>query len=46
MTTNKYFVFAPTQSFKEENENNKVIITELETKRRELVKQAQKLGGL
>ncbi|HCG6787687.1 hypothetical protein [Vibrio parahaemolyticus] len=45
MTLNKYFVFIPTELDQEIHKDNQVI-SEKETQRQALVKQAQQQGGL
>ena len=45
MTLNKYFVFIPAELEQERNKDNHVI-SEKETQRQALVKQAQQEGGL
>ncbi len=45
MTLNKYFVFNPVE-LKQELQKNTKVISEKETQRQALVKQAQQAGGL
>ncbi|WP_176293166.1 hypothetical protein [Vibrio natriegens] len=45
MTLNKYFVFNPAKLDQDTQKNNKVV-SEKETQRQALVKQAQQAGGL
>lgn len=45
MTLNKYFVFNPVK-LKQDIQNNTKVVSEKETQRQALVKQAQQAGGL